>query len=239
MSKTYSLAFYNLRVGRPAGQVEKEIRAILNEWRPAILGLCEALGYDLPGVQDYVKIRDASSKSRENIAAYVKASLDGPDKIQWHDMEETWSRTERPGTHEARSWLEFRAGKLQALIGHQPPKGTDNTKAAQSEGIELCKKRMAPWTRADWSERSEEDKADAKAQARIALADWNRKPGEEGPGPTQLAEKIGGYTIGKKIDGAVARQAELVSSSYPEWAGSVDLCSDHLCAFSCKVSVVA
>jgi len=239
VSKVYPLAFYNLRVGRSGAQVEKELRAMLSEWRPAILGLCEATGYALPGIKDYVLLRDTSSKSRANIAAYVKASLSGPDKIKWHDCQETWSRTEHPGTHEPRSWLEFRAGALQALIGHQPPKGTDNTKAAQKEGIDLCVRRMAPWTRSDWEERSQADKNAAKAQARISLADWNRRPGEDGPGPTQLAGRIGGFTIGAKIDGGVARSAKLVSVSYPQSAGSCRLCSDHDCAFLCKIEVAA
>lgn len=238
MSRVFPLAFYNLRVGRPAGEVEAEVRAILNTWRPAVLGLCEATGYTLPGVEDFVRIRDTTTKSRANVAAYVKASLT-LDKVQWHDLAETWTRTAEgaTGQHEPRSLVEFRAGPLQVLVHHQPPKGTDNTKPAQQEGIDKLTARMAPWTRDDWDDRTEEDKADAKAQPRVVLWDANRRPGENGPGPDTLAHNIDGWTVGNKIDGAVIRKGTAREVLYPGWAGDTELCSDHGCAFRFKFEV--
>lgn len=241
MAKVFPLVFYNLRVGRAGGQVEKEIRAILDT-RPAVLGMCEATGYTLPGVEDYVKVRDTSNKSRANIAAYVKASL-GPSNVQWHDLKQTWTRTAEGahGQHEPRSLVEFRAGPLQVLVHHQPPKGTDNTKPAQVEGIDKLTARMAPWTRTDWDDRSDDDKAEAKAQPRVVLWDANRRPDEEGPGPSTLAGRIDGAPIGAKIDGAVIRGKNVAASAveYPTRVSGVELYSDHGCMFRFKFEVPA
>ena len=233
---TFSLAFYNIRVSRDPAQVEKELRAILTTWKPGVLGLCEATGYSLPGVEGWVKIRDTTTKSRANVAAYVKTSLDLAD-IQWHDLKETWSRAQHPGTHEPRSILEFRAGPLQVLVAHQPPKGTDNTQDAQAEGISKLEARLAPWTRDDWDSKPDDDQAKAKEKTRLVLWDANRWPGESGPGPDQLAQKIGGGVVGSKIDGAVKRKATVANVKYQDEAGGCPLKSDHdWGAFRCDVT---
>lgn len=218
--------FYNLRVGRPQQQVAKEVRALLR-YNPAVLGLCEAVGYDLPGVEGYRLTRDRSTTSRANVAVYVALALAG--KETWHDCQETWSRTEHPGTHEPRSWIEVRVGQCQFLVGHQPPKGTDNTQAAQQEGIDLCDTRMAPWHRDDWSERTDEEKAHAKACPRVALADWNRGAKEPGPGPMALTKQVQGWTAGHYIDLAVGRGKEvsLRSVEYQGACAGVAMKSDH------------
>jgi hypothetical protein len=232
MAREFPLAFYNVQVNRDPNRVDKEIRALLAR-RPAVLGLCETIGYDLPCPDDYRVIRDRSNKSRANIAAYVKQNLDLSDK-KWHDLKETWSRTETTGTHEPRSILEFRAGRLMVWVAHQPPKGTDNTQAAQMEGIDKLTARMAPWTREDWDDRTEADKAAAKDQARVVLWDSNRGPNEDGPGPEMLCNRIDGESIGAQIDNAVGRGGSVKCGKDARYLHSVDgveMKSDHYDAF--------
>lgn len=234
MAREYPLAFYNLDNNRAQDQMAKEVKALLAD-RPAILGLCEALGYDLPAAEDYRLVRDTSTKSRANIAAYVKTNLEFSDK-QWHDLKETWSRTNpgATGQHEPRSILEFRAGRLKVWIAHQAPKGTDNTQAAQKEGIDKLTARMAPWTRDDWEDKTQEEKSEAKAQARFVLWDANRKPNEDGPGPFSLSANIDGFIAGVQIDNAVYRGGEVKAakdSRYAHTVNGVELCSDHHDAF--------
>ena len=77
-------------------------------------------------------IRDRSKPGRENVTAYVHDGLEVSD-VQWHDLDVTWSNTQRPGTHWPRSILEFRAGPLRVFVAHAPPKGTDNVTASQKE----------------------------------------------------------------------------------------------------------
>ena len=69
------------------------------------------------------------------------------------------------------------------------------------------------------------------------LWDANRKPGEDGPGPTMLAGRIDGSTIGGKIDGAVARKGTGSNVSYPDTVAGVRLESDHGHAFRCQLTV--
>ena len=237
-TRTYPLQFYNIDNGRPPDQVAKELRALLGA-RPAILGLCETTNIKLPGVDDYRLLRDTSKPGRDNIAAYVKASLEVSD-VKWWDMKQTWSRTEYEGTHPPRSILEFRAGRLRVWVAHQPPKGTDNTKAAQQESIDKLEARMAPWTRDDWSTRTSADKKAAKAQPRVLLWDANRKPDEDGPGPKMLGQRIDGGTAGHRIDCSTGRGGDVETVSnvrYVDKIGGVTLRSDHGSAFLFDLSI--
>lgn len=226
MTRMVVAKFYNLRVGRSRVQVAREVAALLR-YRPTVLGLCEATGYELPRINGYRLTRDTSTPSRANIAAYVAVDL--ARKETWHDLTETWTRTQHAGTHEPRSWLEVRVGACQFMVGHQPPQGTDNTRAAQQEGIDLCDERMAPWHRDDWDDRPADDKADAKACPRMALADWNRGPAEDGPGPKKLAAQLDGWTAGRFIDAAVARGKDLRlrEVAYQDTCGGVPMKTDH------------
>jgi hypothetical protein len=222
VTKALLTKFYNVRVGRDQGQVAKELRALLDSG-PHILGLCEATGYDLPDVDGYAKVRDRSTKSRANVAAYVKKGQKGDH--WWHDCRETWGRTQKPGEHEARSWIEVTVGTCQFLIGHQPPKGTDNVHDSQDEGIDLCADQMQPWKRDGW----EGDKENAKAKPRIALCDWNRQEHEDGPGPKALRERIDGKSAMDHIDGAVFRGGDvsLAWFDYKNKVAGVTLKTDH------------
>jgi hypothetical protein len=229
--------FYNIQVSRDNGVVAKEIRALLGSG-PHVLGLCEATGYNLPGVDGYKLIRDTSTKSRANIAAYVRTDTKTSEK-KWHDLKETWTRTQHPGTHEPRSWLEFRLEGCQVIVGHQPPKGTDNVKQSQQEGIDLLTGRMAPWLRDDWDDKPQDEKDDAKACPRISLADFNRRSDETGPGPAQLASNVDGHCMGAQIDLAVCRGKDCQTKDvcYVTAPQGVKLKGDHDDALVVKLTV--
>jgi len=241
MARDYSLAFYNLDNNRDPAQVTNELRGILTGWRPAVLGVCEA-SYDLPGVDGWrLPGRDRSRPGRENVAAYVKNNLEVTD-VKWHDCHETWTRTNpgASGQHPPRSILEFRAGRLHVWIAHQPPKWTDNTQNAQMEGIDKLEARMAPWTREDWSERTQNEQDEAYEQARVVLWDANRNRNEQGPGPGMLQQRIAGWTAGGRIDCATWRGGDCKgadSIAYPTTADGVPLKSDHGSAFRFTLSL--
>lgn len=213
------VVFYNLDNNRDPAQVAKEIRGILDTG-PALLGLCEAVGYDLPNRDGYHKVRDRSTKSRANVAAYVRTSMFGGG-VKWHDLTETWSRTNAgaSGKHEARSFPTFKLGTMQAIVHHQPPQQCDNAQAAQQEGIDALAKVMKPGQDANDHQRH---------RPRVVVADFNRRKGESGPGPTPLANQISGRVVGGKIDAAVCRGDYAAGSvSYPSKMGGVAFKSDH------------
>lgn len=227
---------YNLRVGRAQSRIRLEIRALLS-WNPLVLGLPEAIGYDLENLPGYSLVRDRSNPSRANIAVYVREGH--LESVKWHDMKERWLRTEHPGWHDARSWVELRVDADQVIVGHQPPKGTNNTFDAQMEGINFLTDRMAPWTRTDWPDRNSESKVRAKERQRIVLADFNRRAGEPGPGPTLLANRIRGGVTGARIDATVDRQIDVTSHKYVSRVGNVILRSDHKAALIINTKEVA
>lgn len=221
--------FYNLDNYRAADQVKREIRALL-DGGPDLLALCECIGNVVPGVDGYKLIRDTSRPGRENIALYVAKDLP-VDDVAWYDCDETWTKTAEgaTGQHWPRSWLDLRLCDVQLIVGHQPPKGTDNVKASQQEGIDLVRRRMAVWERDDWDDKTDEQQAKQMCRPRIALADWNRGPDEDGPGPKQLRNAIEGYQLGQQIDAAVCRGDECwtVDAKYVHAPNGVELESDH------------
>ena len=100
--------FYNCAPAGDPGrrlQLPRELSALAKSG-PRVIGLAETIGYDLPKLGGYTLIRDTSRPGRANVAAYVEKGHDLRD-VTWHDLTQTWSRTEHPGTHPARSWLEF------------------------------------------------------------------------------------------------------------------------------------
>lgn len=101
-------------------QVGIELRAIAAAYRPAVIGVVEALGNYLPEIDGYVLVRDTSTDARANIAAYILADL-RPSHGRWHDMVHGWDRTEVDGVHEPRSILEFRiGGRVRVVVAHDP-----------------------------------------------------------------------------------------------------------------------
>ncbi len=213
--------FYNCAPAGDPGrreQLPKELRALVRSG-PRVLGLCETIGYTLPALDGYDLIRDTSRPGRANIAAYVEKQGRDLTDVRWHDLDQTWSRTEHPGTHPARSWLEFFLDGDQFIIGHQPPKGTDNVLASQREGVELVVDLMAPWIT--------HGNGRGKNRRRMALADWNRRRYEFGPGPGEIARRIGGEVNGSHIDAAVTRNWHVLEAIYVETIRGTTLRSDH------------
>ena len=229
MLERLPMLYYNLGPAGdrpfPAWAARREIRALLHD-RPAVLGLSEAVGWPLPQIDGYRLIRNLGRPGRANIAAYVRADLKAPRwRMRWHDLRQTWSRTQHPGTHPPRSWLEMQVEGVQVIVGHQPPKFTDNVIASQQEGINLLRTRMGPWTRPTW--KWVVGKKRELARPRVVLADFNRRAHEEGPGPTPLAERIGGEVVGARIDCAVVRNGKAAQVCYIGQPAGVRLMSDH------------
>lgn len=114
----------------PGDQVGHELRAMATA-KPAVIGVVEALGNHLPELPGYTLIRDTSTPSRANIAAYVRDDLD-PTHIQWHDLKVGWARTKYPGNHEPRSILTFRiGGRFRVIVAHHPPAGAGKRARAE------------------------------------------------------------------------------------------------------------
>lgn len=233
MARTYPLKFYNVDNSRDPAQVAKEIRALL-DGGPAVLGLCET-NVDLPDVEGYRMIRDRSKPGRENVTAYVHDGLD-VSGVSWLDLAQTWSNTQRPGTHWPRSILEFVAGPLRVFVAHAPPKGTDNVERSQGEHVDKLAKRLTPWKYDGWTG----DEGAAKASARVVLWDANRKPGEGDNGPDTLVRRCGAGNAGARIDLATWRGGDVKSCgdvSYPTSVQGVALKSDHGHAFKCTLKL--
>lgn len=212
--------FYNLQVGRRAAVVNHELAAMLSEG-PLIVAGCESVGYDLAERHGYTLIRDRSREGRANLFAYVRHDRLHPlGRPRWTDLHQTWSRTQHPGRHAPRSVLHVAVGPLQLVVGHLPPRGTDNTVVAQQETASAILNLMSRGTRQR-----------ARTRPRLALADWNRRPGELGPGPTWVASRLGGSVHGDTIDCAVSRQLEVRGIQLVHSVQGVELGSDHRHAF--------
>jgi hypothetical protein len=216
----FTISAYNLDNNRPNDQMVKEVKAIA-KFGDDVLCFCEAVGYNMPGLDGFVMYdRDKSRPGRENIVTYVnvKWPID-KNRSQWHDLNQTWTRTNpgASGQHWPRSIQEVVIGQVQLLNLHNPPKGTDNVQKSQQESIDKLVKRMTP----------NPDDSQSNKRPRISVGDFNRRPEEDGPGPGQLANKVGGYSTGDKIDCAVRRQMGLQWVKYLANANGVDLKSDH------------
>lgn len=104
--------FYNVRVGRPGSDVRVELGALLTAPRTFAVFLVETTGYDLPGFGAFELVRDRSSESRANVAAYVRR---GHIRFsEWVDLEKTWKATDHPGQHAPRSLLVLVIGWARA-----------------------------------------------------------------------------------------------------------------------------
>lgn len=227
------LQFYNLATlqtrrekgqSDPAKQVRREVAGLLS-MKPAVLGLAEAVGHNLPAMEGYRLIRDRSVPGRANIAAYVRRTpAYDITRHRWIDLKETWPRRQHPGAHDPRSFLSLWLGGVKVIVAHQAPRGSD-TWDAQLEGVNVL-----------------EDLMDTRVATRpvVTLADWNRRRGESGPGPSTVAARVGGKVIGRKIDAAVVTDVKKVSGvRYVHRAGGVALLSDHPHALTLTVHVAS
>lgn len=232
------IAFYNLDNNRDDGVVREELLAAADRGY-ALLGLCETIGNRLVDLKGYERISDNTTRSRQNIAAYVRKDLPITN-VDWHDCSFRWPRTEGPGIHEPRSWLLLEVGQreTQVLIGHQPSRYVDGALAGQQEGIDVCERYMAPWTRQGWTSRLGKHQRAARKKPRLALADWNRRSGESGPGPDALARAIRGRVDGGGIDAMVSRNVDVRDWRYVQRIGDVRLHSDHKHAFEAVVGAL-
>lgn len=233
--RTETAYFYNLRVGRDPRQVTRELVAFAKE-RPLYVGLCETTGYDLPDLPGYTRIRDTSTPARANVAAYCRDDFP-PGNIVWEDLERDWRRTEHPGRHEPRSLVTFGQG-LRVTVGHAPPLTRyGDTRPAQQEMVDALTPILDPRQREGWRRRAKRSRAVATFRPRHLVWDANRRPGETGPGPTMLASRVGGLTVGHRIDCAVVTNTQPVEVDYPTSVGGVKLRSDHGCAFRMRFRV--
>lgn len=236
---TLEMWSYNCAPGRRVGAVAAEIRAILSTG-PAVLALQETIGYGpLPNVPDYTRFRDRTGgpfggQSRANVAAYVLDELiDLKRAPRWRDLAETWPMPKHGGKpHPPRSWLEVPT-RFQCIVGHQPPQIHVPGAAAivtrtQNEGIEYLVGRLHPEARVSWDRMDTDQRQQALDRPRVVLADWNRGPREDGPGPKSLAERIGGRVVGEHIDAAVVRgDCQVTDPGYVQTVKGVHLGTDH------------
>lgn len=217
--------------GRGSTRLGRELDAMVDD-KPVLLGLVETVGYAMPSLRGYNRLRDSSTSGRANVTVYVRKDHE-VTRSTWHDMHQTWPRTEHPGQHPARAWLEVRINGAQFLFGHQPPKlpprsgGEPITRRCQQEGVDFLTERTAPWTREGWARRSASQQRHAQTRPRIVLADWNRGPHEDGPGQKAYAEKLGGMVTGTRIDAMVSRGVSVLSARYDSTFDGIHLGSDH------------
>lgn len=194
-------------------QVARELAALAKAG-PALIGVAEAIGYRLPRLDGYVLVRDTSRPGRANVALYVRRDQ-LLRRIRWHDQHQTWSRTQHPGQHPARSILECRVNHCLVVVDHQPPKGTDNVLASQQESLNtVVRIANRPWNR---------------RRPCLVLTDANRTASEPRslPGPAQLAHRIDGQVHGDRIDCLITRRLHVDALAYVHRAAGVLLKSDH------------
>lgn len=226
--KRPSLVLYNLDNFRPDGQVAAELHAIATTWRPKRIVIVEAIGNSLPALPGYWLLWDRSRPGRENLAVYVrKVPGRRRPRARYVDLEQTWSNTERPGTHWPRSIMVV-AGLVQLVVWHAPPKGTDNVLPSQLEGVHALIPILAPWKRPGAPARTGLARRLAERRPRVLAGDLNRRRDEAGPGPATLMREAGLAIAGVGIDVVLYRGGLVVERwANVTHAGDVQLRSDH------------
>jgi hypothetical protein len=226
--KRPSIIVYNLDNFRPAGQVERELRAIAGVWRPKRIVIIETIGNQLPELAGYWLLWDRSRPGRENLAVYVRKRIGRRrPRTRYVDLEATWSNTERPGTHWPRSIL-IVSGVVQLVVWHAPPKGTDNVLASQLEGVHALVPIVAPWRRPGRARMTAAARKVAELRPRVLAGDFNRTTLEDGPGPAVIRDQAGMKVAGVGIDLLLYRGGLNVTGWHNvQRAGDVELRSDH------------
>lgn len=253
----YPCVFYNIGpVGenhRGPDDLERELHGFLRSGALLIF-LCETVRWGpLPGLPGMDKIRDTSTESRANVAAYVSRTLRfEPGSETWYDRKIEWERTEHDAAdestdnHPARSDLKFYADGHLWGGAHQPPRGIKSTHPphdwvtdeAQQEGVDLWERWLAPWSDEErWKGRSEAAKRRARQRMRTLFWDPNRDPNAplKVPGPNMLAARVMGEKEGTSIEGCVHRGGTLSRPRKQASVGGVKMGSDHKGAFLVNV----
>ncbi len=228
--------FYNLDNHRNDAQVAKELEAMALD-KPVTIDLCEVIGNRLPALKGY-DLFQGEGPSRGNIACYVRQGFAEVRKPYWLDQEETWTRPHGGGQHPPRSSMILPLGYMQKIVGHQPPRYTDNSDEAQWEGIRKTSKKMAPWLVVGWNKKPKAERTFQRLRPRMLTWDGNRQEGEQF-GPDVLADMIGGEVHqGHRIDHAVTRNVVVHSTKTLPKVNGVTLESDHRHALKIKWSVL-
>lgn len=224
---SFDIWSYNTGPSRPDRQVADEIRAILSTG-PGVLGLNEVVGNRLPDVDGYQLLRDTSSRSRANVAAYVRDDLP-VTHVRWDDLHQTWTGPKTGTRHDPRSFLSFHAARIPVTIAHQAPRWTDNEYPAQWEGLDTLTRRLAPWTaKRAWAKKRPKARRVARRRPRLALGDMNRTGRDTGPSPAILAQRIGGRLVEpRRIDTAVVRHATGSQVRLVRKVAGIKLGTDH------------
>lgn len=228
--KVWTVAFYNLRVGRPQLVVRNEVEAIMLS-DPTILAGCEAIGYRLPATPGYRLLRNTRDQAAANLFAYVTTDLP-VYRVRWTKMRRRWMRVKHPrlGRHPGRRILKFRAGGsrwkfwtgVRVSVTHAPQIDPGNTDAARAELLDKLERRMAPWKRPRvWNRLPAKVRSILATQPAVTLWDPN------GLGQV-LADRVGGRAYGSAVEGIVIRgDVGVVKWTLPDDANGVPLGSDH------------
>lgn len=200
----------------------------MREYRPRALIACEVTDVQTQPHPGWAMVRSRRTAGRANLVAYVREDCHLRRKW-WIDHRQTWSRTEGPGTHPARSSLVLTVGEAQLLGAHNPPLGTDNSHDAQLELVHAFELVMAPWKRPRLRDAAPELSLSAmRARPRVLLWDDNAPEGSAGLGSDYLASKVGAKAWGgPPVDRAVTRKAWVEGVEYATHAGGRQLSTDH------------
>lgn len=106
-----------VRTVRAVGNVEPRDR---RRSKPKLFSYEEGLGWRMPRLPGMQSVRDASTRKRANLGAYVSDRLEVTN-VEWPQCSKTWPRTEHPGTHESRVFCKFKMADIRVVLGHAPP----------------------------------------------------------------------------------------------------------------------
>lgn len=223
------LVFYNAGPpsARPGSAAAADLGGLLREYRPRALIACEVVDVETQPHPGWAMVRSRRTAGRANLVAYVRDDC-ALHRLWWVDHRTTWSRTERKGTHPARSSMVLSVGEAQLLGAHQVPLGTDSTRAGQLEIVQALNLVMAPWQRPRIRDTAPGLSTQLmRERPRVLLWDDNTPAAVDGLGSDYLASRIGGQAWGLPVDRAVARRAGVDHVEYVTHAGGRQLSTDH------------
>lgn len=212
----------------PDSLCDAVLGGLRREYHPRAIVMAETIGRRFQPLPGYLQVRDVSRPGRANLTVFVREDCER-HRVRWVDLSETWTRwKDKDRQHPPRSIVAIGLGTVQLVGAHQPPEGTDNTYAAQVEGIDALSLMMAPWKWRTLPVGSEDAATLMRARPRLLLWDPNHAPDEWGPGPKYLAHRISpAWYHGGKTDGAVNRgDITVLSDGMVDHAGGVAIPTD-------------